>query len=358
MVVNHALHWSGATGSWESGRRSYTAVYRVWTNSALDGPQQIVAYFYSGVGLPVLGVSYSYGNDADVWAFCTKIDPQRTADGSNQWTVACSFETRDQDQEQGRDKNGNPTDNPLEFYTEIDISKAQFSRPAEKAYNLTALPHRPKDTNGPVVNSAGVVFDPGLERDDTHTVLRITKNQDHFPDSISQSYQDAINSSNWTLWLEFQQFTKTFLMHEGKVQNIGGSFNARVTTNPQNQSQLIRYWKNVYELHFREGGWIDEVLDRGIHAKAEIGDPDGRGNTIGFKSDGSAMDSQEFAAAFPPGTPPVRRLTDAWGQPLDEPVLLDGMGQPLAIGAAPVFLKYRTLKELPFAGLGISDQLP
>lgn len=360
-VTDVELHWNGATGSWTRERREYTAVYLVRTNSALDGPQTIIDYFYTNrltnPILRVLGDSYAYGNDNDPWAYCTKIDPQRESRTAKLWQVVLGFETR-AEEENGRDKNGDPTNNPLEYFTELEISKAQFQRAVEKAYNLTALPGRPVNTLGPVTNSAGTTFDPPLMRDDSHLVLRITKYMDHFPEAHARQFQDGINSKKWTLWLEFQQFIMVFIRHEAKLQNLGGSFHARLVQEGNKAPRLVRYWKNTYEIHQRDGGWIEEVVDRGLHARAEIGDPDGRGGLVGFKADGSAMDSVEFAAAFPAGTPCKRRLKDAWGENIDEPVLLDGKGQPLACGAPPVYIKYRTLKEFPFDALGISDPLP
>jgi hypothetical protein len=356
-VTSHELHWSGATGSWESGRRQYTSLYRVWTNSNLDGPQTIVSYFQATGSLPFLGDGYSYGNDADPFAVCNAIDPRREDRHARMWEVAVNFETIDKDDEQGRDNDGNPTNNPLEFHAEIDITKAQFMRPVERAYNLTALPKRPLNTLGPVTNSAGLVLDPPLEKPQTDLVYRIRKYMDHFPESLAREYADAINDASFTLYSHFHQFIASFAKHEARLANLGGAFHARVV-NVDGTDELIKYWVNDYEIHSREGGWIEEVVDRGLHAKAELGDPDGRGGVIGFKPDGSAMDILEFAEAFPPGIAKVRRIKDAWGQDVDEPVLLDGDGQPLAPGAPAVYIKYRTLTQKPFNALGISDTLP
>jgi hypothetical protein len=359
-VLSHSLHWNGATGSWESGKRQYAAVYLVRTNSALDGPQTIISYFYSQFPtLPVLGSTYAYGNDADPFAFCSRIDPQYHSDRSRTlWAVACSFETRDQDQqEKGRDKEGNPTDNPLEFHAEIEISKAQFMRPVWSAWNLTPLPGRPINTRGAVTNSAGVVLDPPLEKPQTDMVYRIRKNMDHFPDSLAREYQDTINDDKFTLHSQFHEFTTTFLKYEALLANMGGSFNARVI-NVGGNDQLIKYWRNDYEIHARQGGWIEEVPDRGRVSKAAIGDPDGRGGIVGFKPDGSAMDTLEFAEAFPPGVPPQRVHKDPWGENIDDSILLDGAGHPLDPGAATVWIKWRTLPEKPFDALNISDPLP
>ncbi len=353
-AVDHALHWTGATGSWEADRREYTAVYHVWTDDPLDGPKAIIDYFYAH-GLAVLGSSYSYGHDSDPWAYCVKMDPQRADRSAKQWSLVLSYETRDREKEQGRDKNGDPTDDPLQFHSELDVGKAQFQSPVERAWNETRLPGRAVGTLGAVTNSAGTVFDPPLMRDRSDMVYRITKYMDHFPDSTARQYLDAINSAAWTLTLRFQQFTATFFRHEAKLQNLGGTFHARVIQLANGQPKLQRFWKNTYEIHSRDGGWIEEVVDRGLHAKAGLGDPDGRGGIIGFKPDGSAMNNQEMAAAFPPGTPPVRRLTDFAGQPIDEPVLLDLQGQPLAAGQAAKYIRYRTLNAYPFHVLGISD---
>lgn len=349
------LHWNGATGSWEKGKRTYAAVYRVRTTSALDGPATVCAYFYSDPELPKLGASYAYGNDSDIWAYAVKIDPQRESKHSRIWNVVVSYETVEKDKEDKRDRNGNPTNNPLEFATEVELSKAQYQRPARKVWNLTALPGRPVNTLGAYTNSARVPFSTPLMRDDSHLVLRVTKYMDHFPEGHARQYCDAINSKKYTLHLEFQEFITTFFKHEAKLQNIGGSFNARILQEGTDEPELVKYWRNTYEIHQRDGGWIEEVLDEGFEERLGLGDPDGRGGFIGFKADGSAMDSEEMAAAFPGGLPVTAAIVDPFGNPVRDAVLLDGNGKRLADGAPEVYIKYRTLKEFPMDALQLSD---
>ncbi len=85
-------------------------------------------------------------------------------------------------------------------------------------------------------------------------------------------------------------------------------------------------------------GWRPELLDRGMQARAMVGDPDGRGGTI---SSGDIEDGQ----------PELRAITDFDGRPIQQPVLLDGKGQPLKADEQAVYLTYEHPNERAFDDL-------
>lgn len=95
------------------------------------------------------------------------------------------------------------------------------------------------------------------------------------------------------------------------------------------------------EVLWREAGWYVDELDRGLCARAQRGDPDGSGGTY----------SQSDVTG--PNGVNVRRLLDHHGNPISEPILLDGKGQPLDIEdpERAVFLRWLDQAEADFATL-------
>lgn len=76
----------------EDGHRIYTIKHKVETTSANDGPQVVG----NCPGIAAVGSTWTYGNDIDLWAFCTpylKITPLYS-DKGKMWTVAQKFSTK------------------------------------------------------------------------------------------------------------------------------------------------------------------------------------------------------------------------------------------------------------------------
>lgn len=100
-------------------------------------------------------------------------------------------------------------------------------------------------------------------------------------------------------------------------------------------------WNRItYELLYDPGGWYDDELDRGVCARALPGDPDGNGGMI---SGGSVITDG----------PAVRRILDRQGNPVTDPVPLDGRGQPLT-SADPddaIFLRWFDHDEISLQAL-------
>jgi hypothetical protein len=327
---------AGPTGSWDDkGKREYTAVYKITSTSANVGPQQIL----SCPGLPIPGISYyAASGDLDAQAICRRLTPSRV-DGRLIWLVTASFAT-DPEDDKRRDEDGKPESDPYKWADQISLGGAQFQRPLEKAiyregFKGGAAGETPAGKEGPPKNSAGVVFSPPFEIDDSRKVLRITKVVDKFPTSDWLKYQDAINSDTWTFNKKKLGFTHTFEKYTAKCQSIEGVLKVETTADGP-----IRYWEVTYEIHGNKKGWRVELLDQGFHAAQRAGDDDGHGGTV----------SSSTVIA---GQPRVRRLMDPDGHPVSEPQLLDGDGQPLAANAEPVYITYSGYDELPFAKLGL-----
>lgn len=345
-VVSAERHWNGVTGEARLDEsREYTALYRVQTSSRYDQPETITSYFAANG--PYLGFVYQFGNDIDIGAVCDSIRPKRLTEHELLWDVEFHYSTAPA--REGQDENGNKTGNPLNFRDEIDVSQTSITRTAEKAYRLggftgLAATKYPIDSFGDVVNSAGVPFNPTLEKEHKQHVIRITKYRSSYPGGHAALLMH-LNDNDWTINKPNYNFSVSIKKHHGQFVSMPASFDFQ---------NGVKYWKVPYEILWDPVYELnDEILDRGLTRRAVIGDPDGRGGTIGFKADGSAMDSEEMAAQMPPGTPPALRIRDAFGDPINEPVKLNGDGQPLKDGEASVWLKYRKFPEGDLSSLGL-----
>lgn len=322
------------TASVTDEKRTYTGTLIVQVSSRSDGPEVVVA------GCTVsLGDTYALGNDSDSDAICTSLDPKPVGGTGKLWHVAVKYETQDGESESGQDVNGNPTNNPLEFRDEVEVNWNTYSVPVEKAifregFVGDALIKRPVDSEGPVHNSVFVPFDPPLERDMSRLVLRVTRYHAAFPIATAILYKDAINSDVFTVNKVPQQLGEFQVpKYAAKMRPITGVW---TTVNDYD------VWRTTYEVEIDfEYGWRPQVVDRGVCARAAAGDPNGRGGII------SPSEIVE-------GVPQVRRMLDAEGFPIAEPVLLNGDGQPLADNEEPVYLTWSVYsRELPFDFLGI-----
>jgi hypothetical protein len=322
-------------------QREYVTVYHVTTNDQNDGPQIVV----DADGLPVIGNQYTgVGNDEDLNAYCVSLTPTRVPGSLYLWRVVAKWTTipgpglggegsasrkikvnKDLDE---------PTDDPIEFHDEMEVSSASYTAPVEKAkyidgFHSNVENFRAPNSLGPVINSALAVYDPPIEKDDTRMVVRVTRNLRIFPWNDAKKYRDAVNSDTFTI--NRVAANHTFQPFTCKITSIQGTF--QITNGVPN-------WKVTYEFQVKEETWRYEVVDRGVVAGAREGDPNGRGGTI------SASD-------IVTGVPQVRRMTDPSGLPITEPVLLDGNGQPKAPEADTVYITYAIYNEYPFAALGI-----
>jgi len=326
--------WRGQTGKIdETGNREYTVVRAVTVDSAYDGPA--VVLFAPGVG--IIGQFYQIGNDVDVAAILREITPARDQEDRTKlrWLVTERYSTKaEEDKDKQKNEDGEPEDDPEKWRDELDISFRQVSRPVEKAINRTDLgKFRPKDQEGPVVNSALAVYDPPLEREQDIMVVRIVRRRKRYPADVVWARKTTINDDDFTINKPKQGLVLPVKKFQAKMPPVTGS----LFYIADKKGKQKPYWKLTFEVHIDdEFGWRQDVLDRGIHARALQGDPDGRGGTL------------SMSASLPLGAVLNRRVTDSKGLPITEPVCLDGFGQPLTAGSPFVYLTYSIYPELPF----------
>jgi len=337
-VTSVTLLFTGQSGSIEGGKVSYTSIYAVDVDSALDGPQVAVA----GCGVS-LGDKYQFGNDSDRLAKCKSLRPDRVADTRLRFTITATFDNDqgggdgNKNQDQKPDTNGNYTDDPFQWRPEISISPVTVQVPVEFATLRTELTELGfglgKVGNlGPVMNSAGTVIDPPITKDHRQKLLRVTKYFTKYPSEFDE-FEEKVNSDNFVVNLPglIRAYKPFCVLFE--------PFQATWKLQTKKDGTLIDYWEA--DLSFL----IDEVrthrvtiTDRGIHKLVAPGDDNGRGGTYS-------------AGDFPGGVAPVVRMLDPEGMPITEPVLFNGKGKPAPPGRVPFFITYSVYGEVSFAGI-------
>lgn len=337
MSVTEAVHhWNGTTGSRELGKQQYTAVWKVTTDTVNDQTATICDHFKNAGNLPYLGSAYSYRNDSDSAATCTKIDPRREPKSHFQWEVVLTYSTPQSDEKEEKpDNNGNPTTDPALWIDRLDISFRSIMVPCEQAIYRGGFKAgggaAMLTPDGKVMipcNSALVPCVPGLEQEVFISVVRKQWNSGlAFQQAIADSFIGRVNSEAINVNVQFLKYVAAWPKFTVRIADYGGSpelINGKVV------------WVKRVEAHINPLGWRRQVIDRGLHASAFPGDPDGRGGTL------SASD-------VPTGAAPMRRIEDAQGFPVREPVLLDGKGQPLVTNVNfpdTVYITYQVDQEI------------
>jgi hypothetical protein len=170
-VVSYAKIHDGRDGETEvsdagKSTRSYTEVWRVKTDSNTDDATVVEAV------CPKTGAVYPY----DSAARCRRVRASNASFSKLVWVVTCAYST-------GREIEENPTDDPAE----IEWSTDQYS----KIYV--------RDINGNwICTTAGELYDPPPEGDDSRWVIRIKKNLAAIPAWIL-TYRNAVNSAQVTI---------------------------------------------------------------------------------------------------------------------------------------------------------------
>jgi hypothetical protein len=245
-------------------------------------------------GVPRIGDVYATSTELDTGATVRTVDPQQDDDNPRLWIITVAYDSA-VDQEQ-RDEN------PL-------------ARPAEIAWDFQQYTRAVwKDADGKaILNSAGDYFDPPIEVDDSRPVLTITRNEAAFNPALAIDYQDAVNTDPFF----------GFAARQVKVAKISSQ---RAFENN------VSYWRTSYEFHMRRDGWKVAVLDQGRRQKGQGGDAQGQ------------TDPNK-----------VYQILDGSGQPISDPVPLDGAGRRLA-SPGPTTAKFREFeiyKERPFAAFNL-----
>lgn len=220
-----------------------------------------------------------------------KAEPPFVRQGFNLFDVQVVWSIPD-----GGGDHPNPGDNPTAEPVQIEWSTGINSE--EVGYSIKG---------DAIVNSAGDPFDPGPTRQVITWYLTISRNEDFYDQAKAFSFQNKINSNEWTVT---QPNGKTITFHPGSVMVTSilptGRYSVNATfVNVAYRFELREYptWrqnnKSVAESPFQL--WI---RDEGARAWYENAAPPASDLQIGAFVDGN-------------------------GDPLSRPIRLDGKGKPV-----------------------------
>ena len=320
-----------ADGSWTLGpenkrTRNYSRKFLVRCDSVTDSPIDIML----NTGLPQLGQYYKVGSSYDQVSVVTNVTPKREKDNAKHWRVDCKYEILDskEGKQPPQQNPNNPTD-PRNWTPEITTNWVKFQVP-------TYI-----DINGnPIVNSCGDLFNPPVNVDDDRLQIKISRYEQWLDVQKCLKYKNTINSDNF--WGCPPGCWK--LLPIAKSQEI--------INDPQTGSNWI-FFKTHYTLELNVNGWGARPVDRGL-------------NRLANKNvDGTLT----IPAPSYPDNPVRVPITTPFGTNHTTPQLLDGHGQPLALGATPVWVAfakaapppngarmaggYQVYKALPFNPLNL-----
>jgi hypothetical protein len=277
-------------GSWNRlWQREYTRKFRVFTSDRYDGPAVIRATT-NGMGqpaLPIIGNSYFVNSsEKDLGSFASQITYQQEIGEANGNTGQWLVTVQYTPYDAAM-FGTDPTAWPIKIrFTGQKYEKVLY---ADQAGN-------------PIVNSAGDPFSDPVTVDDSRSLITIQRNElvSSFDFTLSETYRDTVNNA---VWNGFD--TKTV-----KCATIDTS---DPTYDSNNQ---VYYLEVVYLFEINRDTWVKKILDQGF---SEL---DGSGNP--------------------------KAITNA-GQPVSDPVPLDGSGHRLGSGGTPVYLSFDAYPDKDFS---------
>lgn len=158
-------------------------------------------------------------------------------------------------------------------------------------------------------NSANEPFDPPIQEEFYDVGINITRNEASFNITKMAAYFNTVNSD-----------TFAFTCNNGVRYSFDpGKVRCKSIQAEEMRHGQIWYFKVSYEFVVRDDGWKRRILDQGFR---EIVDG-------GYKS-----------------------ILDEEGNPITQPVNLNGNGRKLEANANPVFLTFQTKYERAFSGFG------
>jgi len=336
----------------------------------------------NAIGLPRLFTPYQFGGEFHPYCRCRSIDPQRMAPGALEWEVTCVYTTPEQKdgaKEEGghdsKDSDGGGTgeekdeqfDNPLAAIPELEthwqtekvpiygVQGSGISASVSHGSSLVATTATALFTVGdpvtiyagktvlnttvsaitdgvnitlgtawtgstgtatiidvafkPLASSAGEIFVPPPMMDRSTLLITMTRNESilsPIPET-ALLFQDSVNADVFFGFGPGQVKCQSITCQRQNKQLPDGS--------------IFPYLRATYLFHARKT-WDIQLLDKGSYYRFRV-------------STSLPWTKQKF-------------ITDD-GQPRDG--LLDGFGQKLADGAAPVFITVRPYPWLTFAAL-------
>jgi hypothetical protein len=293
--------------------RTYTRLYEVYTDNDFD--DAVTAGTAPGL-LPIMGELHP----EDLQAFVSNRDIQQDAADSRRWLVTITYTTQPpaeaanaeaiQPGEAGGQEPGDRPENPL---LRAARWRGSFQQREEVLRSAYATDDDGNNVGGSkaVTNSAGIPYDPPVMFDTGDAGFTVQKNYSSLTLPQLADFYQAVNQFAW----------RGFAPRTVKI--VGIDFEASF-------ENAVFFWAVTWSFAVRENGWEKRILDAGL--------------------------TERFTLEHLPPADPVyqwRTIRDPQtGEPITEPVPLDGNGRRLTPGEPPVFLRFSAYKQRPFATLG------
>lgn len=307
--------------AWEAvrdrdGHRDYIVRHRVITTTPEDGPQVVMNAF----GLPLPGATWTFGNDLDLWAFCTpemRVIPDQTSGGEPHqfWVVEQRFSTRPLNRCQDT-----TIEDPLLEPQKVSGSFLSYTK--EAAYD--------KDGDAILTSSFERVVGPEVEIDSNRASVTIEQNVLNLELDVITDMMNTVNDA--TLWgLAARKIKLSSVSWERRIFGTCGYYYVRRFEFDINfdtfDTAPIDIGTKVLNGHWEGAGWTNDLINGGAP------DPDRPDHFI--------------------------RVPDRHGEVFDS-ILLNGLGEPNTTGVpVPIPLatasggKIKLYEESNFLLLGI-----
>lgn len=274
--------------------------------------------------VPLQGDDYSYDSFTDLDSFCQEISWSRPnpVDKPKRWHVVCKYDPVD-----GTDPGSISEPDPLLRPVEYWIEWAEEQVVLDEAAIVEDLSHigRAANSVGRVVNSCGVEFTEPLMKTIYYPVLHCQKAYATLDEivALNLTYQGTTN--NGTFFGAGAREAKYLTTESGRIQRLSGT----------------DFYMGVTRIWFKDDTWDRRPLNNGWSH---------------FKHDGAAY---ELDAASNPKL--FKNLVfddpddDEQDVPASEPLNLALNGTLRKTDEAGIYLTYRDLAEVDYAGIGIGS---
>lgn len=303
VIESQACRKGEINAMWQ---RTYSRLFEVNTTDAFTGPLAV----RNATGIPRVGDTYKvYESDGttvseyDDGSFVNSVSAQEVDGGEGKsWLVTVAYGPY------------NPATNPQDptaTAPKVAFTGQQFDRPFVR------------DVDGnPVVNSAGDGFSEPPTVEDGRSILTVTRNEriKTVPaDPTATPPTAEIPGFDITLAKSFQNKVNDAVWNGAAIGTV--KCGLITTSDPIQAPDGFWYFAVTYPFAEKPEGWKTVLLDQGFAAL-----------------DGSGV---------------VAQIKGKDGQPINEPVPLDGSGGKLAHGSTPVFKTFTGYQSADFSLLNI-----
>lgn len=284
-------------GSARVTERTYRRRFLVKTTTSRDSEAVVLL----APGLPTIGSQFVQGSKFDAEARVTAITPERKS--RLYWYVDVDYSTNSDDK-----------DTPLDRRPVMQFKFQTFRTPIVGQLKQTASGDADKVFEDCMRNTAGQVFDPPPEMDESRPVLTVTRNEPRFNPQTAILFQDAVNKSPWG----------GATARQAKIMGITTS--GRKTEKIKDVEYV--YYPVTYEIHFKRETWDIRLANVGHYFLKDVnGSKRDVNNWVHFKEFGSVNVG-----------------------------MLDENGSFLPEGSSPVWITKRVYKELDFRLLNLPQK--